>query len=228
MNNTEIPFIQIYPNFTSSTSTRDTQEEVVQETGIDPTTMSRNYRLNQINDWRKFLESEVETRTSAASKYKRGLKVTKGLEVTGGMVSVGLTATTAVLASVVSFGALAPIIPAVIGGTTTFVAVTSKMIETRLLSKKTKHEKIAVLASSKLNSIQELVSKAIEDDRISHEEFKQVIDELEKYKTLKKEIQTARAKTTNDSKEDLEKAFERGKLEERESTAKKLSNLISQ
>ena len=47
-------------------------------------------------------------------------------------------------------------------------------------NKKKKHNKIVLLAKSKLNSIKTLISQALIDLEISHEEFKTIVNEKEK------------------------------------------------
>ena len=51
--------------------------------------------------------------------------------------------------------------------------------------KKKKHNKIAMLAKSKLNSIETLMSQALRDLDISHEKFKTIVNEKEKYDQMK-------------------------------------------
>ena len=60
----------------------------------------------------------------------------------------------------------------------------------RVYQKLDKHEKIVSLAREKLAIIHGLVSKALEDGKISHEEFLLVKSEVEKYEVSKREIQT--------------------------------------
>ena len=52
-------------------------------------------------------------------------------------------------------------------------------------NKKKKHDKILMLAESKFNSIETLISHALNDLDISHEEFKMVLNEKDKYKKMK-------------------------------------------
>ena len=49
------------------------------------------------------------------------------------------------------------------------------------IKKKKKHNKIVMIAKSKLNSIETLMSQALIDLHISHEEFKTIVHEKEKY-----------------------------------------------
>ena len=64
--------------------------------------------------------------------------------------------------------------------------------ETR--KKKKKHSKIIMLAKNKLNSIETLMSQALIDLEISHEEFKTIVNEKEKYDQLKESIRNKKDK----------------------------------
>ena len=61
----------------------------------------------------------------------------------------------------------------------------------------TKHEKIYTLAVAKLNSVAELVSKALTDKRISNSEFTIILCEVKKYHELKAAIRDGVKKTEN-------------------------------
>ena len=78
-----------------------------------------------------------------------------------------------------------------------------------------KHLKIKTLASAKLDTIASHVSKALTDDFISDEEFKLIMEELEKYKAMKEEIRNNTKKKLKE--EERESLIERGKQEARES-----------
>ena len=52
-------------------------------------------------------------------------------------------------------------------------------------NKKKKHDKIFILAKSKLNSIETLVSQALIDMEISHEELATILNERDKYEEIK-------------------------------------------
>ena len=54
--------------------------------------------------------------------------------------------------------------------------------------KKKKRNKIILLAKSKLNTIEVLISKALFDSYISHDEFVSVNKELREYNEIKEEI----------------------------------------
>ena len=52
----------------------------------------------------------------------------------------------------------------------------------------TKHDKILMLAKSKLNSIETLISQALIDLDISHEEFIRILKEKDKYERMKENL----------------------------------------
>ena len=54
--------------------------------------------------------------------------------------------------------------------------------------KVTKHEKTVSICESKINSLKDRISKALADDRISNEEFENILAEMSKYHELKKDI----------------------------------------
>ena len=67
-------------------------------------------------------------------------------------------------------------------------------------NKKKKHNKIVMLARSKLNSIESKISKALMDNEISHEDFETIINEEKKYRELKESI-----RMMNSQRSDIEK-----------------------
>ena len=54
--------------------------------------------------------------------------------------------------------------------------------------KKEKHDKIVLLAQSKLNRIELLISEALIGSNISHDEFVSIINVLKEYNEMKEEI----------------------------------------
>ena len=63
------------------------------------------------------------------------------------------------------------------------------VIKKSIINKKKKeHDKIALLAKSKLNKIEVLISKALIDSIISHDEFTLINNVLNEYNKIKEEI----------------------------------------
>jgi len=54
--------------------------------------------------------------------------------------------------------------------------------------KVSKHEQTVALAKAKVNTIRDLVSKALKDNAISDQEFSLILSEINKFETLKLEI----------------------------------------
>ena len=52
------------------------------------------------------------------------------------------------------------------------------------INKKTKHDQLLILAESKFNSIETLISQALGDLDISHEEFIMILKEKDKYEKM--------------------------------------------
>ena len=56
--------------------------------------------------------------------------------------------------------------------------------------KKKKHDKIPMLAKSKLNSIETLITQALIDIEISHEEFITILNKKDKYEKMKQHLRS--------------------------------------
>ena len=79
--------------------------------------------------------------------------------------------------------------------TTGFV---KKLLKTR--NKKKKHNKIVMLARTKLNSIESKRSEVLINNEISHEDFMTILNEEKKYRELKESI-----RMMNSQRSDVEK-----------------------
>ena len=141
------------------------------------------YRLNEISKIENYFNSEVSQRKSCIKKLSKYITtfdyIDKVLIVliatSGGVPIISLT-------SVV--GTPVGIASAIL----TLIFSLTKGIIKKLLSitrsKKKKHCKILMLAKSKLNSIETLVSQAMIDMEISHEEFLTIMKEKNKYEKM--------------------------------------------
>ena len=61
-------------------------------------------------------------------------------------------------------------------------------------TKKKKHAKILMLAQSKLKSIETLISQALIDIKISHEQFSTILNEKDKYEKIKDNLRNENEK----------------------------------
>ena len=64
-------------------------------------------------------------------------------------------------------------------------------------NKKKKHDKILISAKSKLNGIEILVSQALIDLEISHEEFITILKEKNRYEKMKENLKNVSEKREN-------------------------------
>ena len=162
----------------------------------------QNYRLQKISEIEQTLIKERDTRQSLYKKYKRSINATDGVDTTliSGSVIMG------------GIGIAVPfMLPLEIAAIVCGVAgVCVKFIRRRLHSKAKKHYEIKTLAESKLNSVKDLISKALNDGQMSEQEFKMVLDELERYNNLKDKT---RSKQSGMSEVERKKLIEEGKAQ---------------
>ena len=152
--------------------------------------------LRKIDELEKFLRSEVDLRDKLTKRFKRraitatfsDASVLAAITALGGTSIVTLTTGVGMPVSVVlaSTGLL-------LGLGSGILHKTQKIFE----SKAKKHAKIKTLAESKLDTISGIVSKAVEDSQISHQEYQLILKEVERYRTMKEEIRTKSKKTTD-------------------------------
>ena len=145
--------------------------------------------LNVITDTKKYLEDETEYRRQLTKKYKRACNTLDGLN--------NASTTISVLTGISGIGLLSTIVSLPICIALEGVAFTCGVfslvcnIGCKNINKKIeKHEAIYTLASSKLNTIYELVCKSLEDQVIDEVEFHLILAEKEKYEQMKKEIRS--------------------------------------
>ena len=167
----------------------------------------QQFRLNRINDIKDYFVAEIKERelmSKRLSKYIASFdyfdKSLIVLSVTTGSISIASFAT--VIGAPV--GIMSASCSLAFSITTGFV---KKFLKT-IRNKKKKHNKIVMLARSKLNSIENKISKALMDNEISHEDFETIINEEKKYRELKESI-----RMMNSHRSDAEKVnlIEEGK-----------------
>ena len=188
---------------------------------------AEDFRLKKISDLLKELSDETEHYRHVAKKYKRSHSIVHRSAVGLGSLSVGLSSG-ALATALTGFGIVAS--PALAGVATVcgLASVGFAVVSKRLNRKVIKHEKIYTLAIAKQNSINELISKALEDKSISDAEFRIISREVEKYHELKASIRAGVTKTPNEvatqtQAPDLEKLKEELRKEVAQEFQKKLT-----
>ena len=176
-----------------------------------------SYRLKKIADIQKFLEDEIEKRDAFSKKYFRIANIVNMVDNTLIVITIGVEGTGAVLLST-GVGAPFALALGISGAVTGGISLIGNIFLKKATTKAEKHLKIKTLATAKLDTIASHISKAMMDDYISDEEFKLIMDEMDKYKAIKEEIRSNTKKKLKTEEE--ESLIERGRQEARESFRK--------
>ena len=186
----------------------------IREQPTAPNNQGHSYRLKIIREVQEFLEVEIKNREAYSKKYFRIAKVVNMVD--NGLITITIVAEGAG-AVLLSTGVGAPFALAlgISGAVTGVVSLIGNIFSKKATTKAEKHLKIKTLATAKLDTIASHVSKAMMDDFISDEEFKLIMEEMEKYKALKEEIRNNTKKKLKTEEE--ESLIERGRQEARES-----------
>ena len=141
-----------------------------------PLSDEQEFRLNKINEIKDYFVAEIkesELMSKRLSKYIASFdyfdKSLIVLSVTTGSISIASFAT--VIGAPV--GMMSASFSLAFSITTGFV---KKFLKT-IRNKKKKHNKIVMLARSKLNSIESKISEALINNEISHQDFMAIINE---------------------------------------------------
>ena len=147
-----------------------------------------SFRLTEIRNLERRLEQERDHRANMYTKYRRAINAVDCIDTVLVASSLGMGAVGVGLLSTII---AAPIVVALEAAAVAcgLAGIAGKYISRRLLVKAKKHDEIRVLALSKLNSITDVISNALRDGRISPEEFKLVLDEMDKYGLMRVKIQ---------------------------------------
>ena len=86
-----------------------------------------------------------------------------------------------------------------------------KLVGRRLQAKARKHDLILGLAESKLNTIAARISVALNDDKITEEEFRLILSEIDKYNQIKAEIRGRQKQSL--SEDEKNRLFQRARDE---------------
>ena len=145
------------------------------------------YRLDEINKIRDYFNNEIKERKDIIKKLNKYLVSFDYLD----KVFITLSASFGTL-SIASYASVVGIPVGITGASLTLVFTIGTGISKSLLKitkkRKKKHNKIIVLAKSKLSDIETLLSSALNDSKISHEEFTSIITEKNIYKNIKENI----------------------------------------
>ena len=155
-----------------------------------------SYRLKKIDELEKFLRDEISTRDSLTKRFKRRATATS---ISDTSIATAITALEVASIVILTTGIGIPI-SVVLASTGLLLGIGSVVIhKTQKVfdSKTKKHDKIKTLAESKLDTISGIVSKAVEDSHISHQEYQLILKEVEHYRKMKEQIRTKSKKVVD-------------------------------
>ncbi len=155
-----------------------------------------NFRLQKSYDALGSLEKEVKHYENVRKKYKRVQSTFSKLSMGTGVLSVVL-GTSGLGTSLTGFGLVVGVPLGTLAGVFGLASVSCAAVSKRLSQKVSKHDQTAAMARSKVNSIRDLVSKALQDSVISDEEFSLILNEVEKFEALKLQIRQKSGKEKN-------------------------------
>ena len=153
---------------------------------IELTDVSK-YRLDEINKIRDYFDNEIKERKDIIKKLNKYLVTFDYLD----KIFITLSASFGKL-SIASYASVVGIPAGITGASLTLVFTIGTGISKSLLKltkkRKKKHNKKIVLGKKKLNMIDTLLSSALNDSEISHEEFTNIINEANIYENIKENI----------------------------------------
>ena len=148
---------------------------------------ANKYRLDEINKIRDYFDNEIKERKDIIKKLNKHLVSFDYL----GKIFITLSASFGTL-SIVSQATVIDIATGITGASLTLIFTIGTGINKSLLKvtkkRKKKHNKIIALAKIKLNTIDTLLSSALNDSKISHEDFTNIITEKSIYENIKENI----------------------------------------
>ena len=162
-------------------------KEYLRMNNIIELTDVNKYRLDGINEIRDYFSNAIKEIKDIIKKLNKYLVSFGYLD----KIFITLAASFGTL-SIASYASVVGIPAGITGASLTLVFTIGTGISKSLLKltkkRKKKHNKIIVLAKNKLNTIYTLLSSALNDSKISHEEFTNIITEANIYENMKRNI----------------------------------------
>ena len=153
------------------------------------------YRLDEINNIKEYFNTEIKERKDIIKNISKYIVAFDYAE----KVFITLSASFSTL-SIASYARVVGRPAGIAGASLTLIFIVTTGVVKTLLNiarkKKKKHNKIIALARSKLNIIANLISQALIDFEITHEEFSKIIYEKNNYEQIIDNIKSV--KSVND------------------------------
>ena len=156
---------------------------------IDKTKLSdqTKFRLYEIKKIENYFINEINERESYSKKLNKYVTIFDYID----KILIVLSATSSSV-SIISFASTIGVPAGIASACFTLIFSITAGIIKKLLSttikKKKKHDQILMLAKSKYNSIETLISQALNDMSISHKEFITILKDKGKYEKMKNKM----------------------------------------
>ena len=150
------------------------------------------YRLDEIKKIKEYFNAEIKERENIVRKISKYIVALDYAD----KVFITLSASFGTL-SIASYATVVRIPAGIAGASLTLIfTITTGVVKTMLnitRKKKKKHNKIIALARSKLNIIENLISQALIDFEITHEEFSKIIYKKNNYEQIIDNIRSVKS-----------------------------------
>ena len=148
------------------------------------------FRLDEINKIKDYLNSEIKERKDIVKKISKYIVAFDYAD----KLFITLSASFSTL-NIASHATIVGIPVGIAGASLTliFTVATGVKLLNITRQKKKKHNKTVALARSKLSTIETLVSRALTDFDISHEEFSKIIHEKNNYEQIRDNIRSVKS-----------------------------------
>ena len=150
------------------------------------------YRLDEINKIKEYFNAEIKERKDIVKKISKYIVAFDYAD----KLFITLSTSFGTL-SIVSHATIVGIPVGIAGASLTLKCTVTTGIVKKLLNitrkKKKKHNKIIALARSKLNIIETLISQALIDFEITHEECSKIIYEKNNYEQIRDNIRSVKS-----------------------------------
>ena len=154
------------------------------------------YRLDEINKIKDYFNNEIKERKDIIKKLNKYLISLDYLD----KIFIALSASFGTL-SIASYVSVVGTPVGIAGSSLTLIFTIGTGINKSLLKvtkkRKKKHNQIIALAKNKLNTIDTLLSSALNDSEISHEEFINIITEGNIYENIEENIKKLTAEPSS-------------------------------
>ena len=144
----------------------------------------KKFRLSEIMRIENYFYQEINQQKSCSKKLNKYVTIFDYID----KILIILSVTSSGI-SIISFASAIGVPAGTASACFTLIfSITTRIIKKLLnitRNKTKRHDKVLMLAESKLNSIESLISQALNDLDISHEEFIIILNEKDKYERMK-------------------------------------------